>query len=203
MIPSSHAARRRGPEEKKMGMKRAREVLSATAEVAISGAPPHDPALPKPLPQPVPPPGRLLPPPRPPLPVPALPPAPAPGRPPPAAWLPPPATSMPRLVAPPAPPVGLLPQGRGLATEGGTRPQLCRCDRRARAQHGRGRGREIYDAFAAVPARPFRSLCFRCAVLHSLRVSRTDLLSPLSTHDGTIRAVVVYCMYVYIYFFKY
>ena len=62
-----------------MGMKRAREVLSATAEVATSEAPPNDPALPKPPPQPVPPPGRLLPPLRPPLPVPALPPAPAPG----------------------------------------------------------------------------------------------------------------------------
>ena len=44
-----------------MGMKRAREVLSATAEVATSEAPPNDPALPKHPPQPVPPPGRLLP----------------------------------------------------------------------------------------------------------------------------------------------
>ena len=49
-----------------MGMKRAREVLSATAEVATSEAPPNDPTLPKHPPQPVPPPGRLLP--RPPLP---------------------------------------------------------------------------------------------------------------------------------------
>ena len=157
-------------------MKRAREVLSATAEVATSEAPPNDPALPKHPPQPVPPPGRLLPPPRPPLPVPALPPAPAPGRPPPAGWLPPPATSMPWLAAPPAPPVWLLPQGRGLAT---ARATSC-----ATATAGRGRstagggGPEIYAAFAAVPAPPFRSLCFRCALLHSLRVSRTDLLSP-------------------------
>ena len=44
-----------------MGMKRAREVLNATAEVATSEAPPNDPALPKHPPQPVPPPGRLLP----------------------------------------------------------------------------------------------------------------------------------------------
>ena len=36
-------------------MKRAREVLSATAEVATSEAPPNDPALPKHPPQPVPP----------------------------------------------------------------------------------------------------------------------------------------------------
>ena len=54
-----------------MGMKRAREVLNATAEVATSEAPPNDPTLPKHPPQPVPPPGRLLP--RPPPPVPALP----------------------------------------------------------------------------------------------------------------------------------
>ena len=112
-----------------MGMKRAREVLSATAEVATSEAPPNDPTLPKHPPQPVPPPGRLLP--RPPLPVPALPPAPAPGRPPPAGWLPPPAISMPRLAAPAAPPVWLLPQGRGLAT---ARATSC-----ATATAGRGR----------------------------------------------------------------
>ena len=189
-----------------MGMKRAREVLSATAEAATSEAPPNDPALPRNPPQPVPPPGRLLPPPRPPLPVPALPPAPAPGRPPPAGWLPPPAISMPRLAAPAAPPVWLLPQGRGLASARATScatatwaPQLRpqgragtaatagvyfgatsphHCDRRARARHGRGGWPRNNLSFAAVPARPFRSLCSRCAVLHSLRVSRTDLLSP-------------------------
>ena len=66
----------------------------------------------------------------------------------------------------------------GARVGNGTRHQLRHCDRRTRAQHGRGGWPRNNISFAAVPARPFRSLCSRCAVLHSLRVSRTDLLSP-------------------------
>ena len=159
-------------------MKRAREVLSATAEVATSEAPPNDPALPKHPPQPVPPPGRLLP--RPPLPVPALPPAPAPGRPPPAGWLPPPAISMPWLAAPAAPPVWLLPQGRGLAT---ARATSC-----ATATAGRGRstagggGPEIYFvrgcSCTALPI-PVLPLCSASQLARIAYGSAEPQLSPL------------------------
>ena len=179
-----------------MGMKRAREVLSATAEVATSEVPPNDPALPRNPPQPVPPPGRLLP--RPPPPVPALPPAPAPGRPPPAGWLPPPATSMPWLAAPAAPPVWLLPQGRGLAS---ARATSC-----ATATAGRGRstagggGPEIYARlFLHDPFDPCASAvhCFT-ACAYRVRICLAPAEPALSTHDGTRRSarfVVVYCMY--------
>ena len=183
-----------------MGMKRAREVLSATGEAATSEAPPNDPALPRNPPQPVPPPGRLLPPPRPLLPVPALPPAPAPGRPPPAGWLPPPATSMPRLAAPAAPPVWLLPQGRGLAS---ARATSC-----ATATAGRGRstagggGPEIIfrsRLFLHGPSDPSAPTvqCFT-ACAYRVRICLAPAEPALSTHDGTRRSarfVVVYCMY--------
>ena len=87
----------------------------------------------------------------------------------------------------------------GARVGNGTRHQLRHCDRRARAQHGRGRWpRNIRGCSCTALPIPVLPLCSASQLARIAYGSAEPQLSPLSTHDGTRRSarfVVVYCMY--------